>query len=106
HQRGRCHTARVSRLLPQAYRDPGLDRFCCGTRAGSVRFAAQSRKTLGKEVAGALRIPMISKLALTLRMIKIEHSVFALPFALISAMVAAGGLPSWDKLLWILIAMV
>ncbi len=49
---------------------------------------------------------MISKLVLTLRMIKIEHSVFALPFALISAMVAAGGLPSWDKLLWILVAMV
>jgi len=39
-------------------------------------------------------------------MIKIEHSVFALPFALISALVASGGLPSREKLLWILVAMV
>ena len=43
---------------------------------------------------------------LTLRMIKVEHSVFALPFALISAMVAAGGIPSWYRLAWILVAMV
>jgi len=49
---------------------------------------------------------MISRLVLTLRMIKIEHSVFALPFALISALVAAGGLPSWGKLFWIFVAMV
>ena len=39
-------------------------------------------------------------------MIKIEHSVFALPFALISALVAAGGLPAPSKLFWIFIAMV
>jgi 4-hydroxybenzoate polyprenyltransferase len=45
-------------------------------------------------------------LKLTLRMIKVEHSVFALPFALISAMVAAGGIPAWNQLLWILLAMV
>jgi 4-hydroxybenzoate polyprenyltransferase len=49
---------------------------------------------------------MFSKLALTLRMIKIEHSIFALPFALISALVAADGLPEPIKLLWILMAMV
>lgn len=48
----------------------------------------------------------VNKLALTLRMIRIEHSVFALPFALISALVAAGGLPSWEKLSWIIVAMV
>jgi 4-hydroxybenzoate polyprenyltransferase len=39
-------------------------------------------------------------------MIKIEHSVFALPFALISALVAAKGLPTWPTLLWIIVAMV
>jgi len=49
---------------------------------------------------------MLRKLALVLRMIKIEHSVFALPFALISALVAANGLPQWQTLVWILVAMV
>jgi 4-hydroxybenzoate polyprenyltransferase len=39
-------------------------------------------------------------------MIKVEHSVFALPFALISALVAAKGLPQWRILLWIVIAMI
>ncbi len=39
-------------------------------------------------------------------MIKIEHSVFALPFALMSALVAARGIPTLHQLLWILVAMV
>jgi len=39
-------------------------------------------------------------------MIKWEHSVFALPFALCGAMLAAGGLPSVHQLLWIIVAMV
>ena len=48
----------------------------------------------------------VGKLRLTLRMIRIEHSVFALPFALISALVAADGVPAPGQLLWILVAMV
>ena len=39
-------------------------------------------------------------------MIKWEHSVFALPFALSGAMLAAGGWPSAHQLLWIVVAMV
>jgi len=39
-------------------------------------------------------------------MIKWEHSVFALPFALCGAMLAARGLPSGHQLLWIVVAMV
>lgn len=39
-------------------------------------------------------------------MIKFEHSIFALPFALMGAMLAARGLPSGRQLLWIVIAMV
>jgi 4-hydroxybenzoate polyprenyltransferase len=39
-------------------------------------------------------------------MIKWEHSIFALPFALCGAMLAAGGLPAWHQLLWIIVAMV
>ena len=37
--------------------------------------------------------------------IKIQHTVFALPFAVMSAFIAAEGLPEWMTLLWILIAM-
>lgn len=39
-------------------------------------------------------------------MIKWEHSIFALPFALIAALLAAGGLPTLGTLGWILVAMV
>ena len=39
-------------------------------------------------------------------MIKWEHSIFALPFALCGAMLAAGGLPAWHQLAWIIIAMI
>ncbi|MCG6551060.1 MAG: putative 4-hydroxybenzoate polyprenyltransferase [Candidatus Magnetominusculus sp. LBB02] len=41
-----------------------------------------------------------------LKMIKFSHSLFALPFALSSAVLAAGGLPTPYKLLWITVAMV
>src|SRR4029079_17996126 len=52
--------------------------------------------------------PMLiwSKLRTTLEMIKFEHTVFALPFALIGALLASHGLPSWWQLGWILLAMV
>src|ERR1700732_3008 len=39
-------------------------------------------------------------------MIKWEHSIFALPFALCGAMLAAGGVPGWRQLGWIVVAMV
>jgi 4-hydroxybenzoate polyprenyltransferase len=39
-------------------------------------------------------------------MIKFSHSVFALPFALASAAVAAGGRVPWRELPWIVVAMV
>jgi 4-hydroxybenzoate polyprenyltransferase len=46
----------------------------------------------------------MSKLASTLRMIRFEHSVFALPFALSGAWLAAGGLPPWLDLGLIVLA--
>jgi 4-hydroxybenzoate polyprenyltransferase len=42
----------------------------------------------------------------TLEMIKWEHSVFALPFALTGAMLAARGLPSWQTIGWIVVCMI
>ena len=51
-------------------------------------------------------MPVLHNLRVTLEMIKWEHSVFALPFALCGAMLAAGGLPTARQLVWIVVAMV
>ena len=42
----------------------------------------------------------------TLEMIKIEHTLFALPFAFLGAVLAAGGLPTLRQSVWITLAMV
>jgi 4-hydroxybenzoate polyprenyltransferase len=51
-------------------------------------------------------VPLLRNLHVTLEMIKWEHSIFALPFALCGALLAASGLPSAHQLFWILIAMI
>jgi 4-hydroxybenzoate polyprenyltransferase len=40
------------------------------------------------------------------RLVKVEHTVFALPFAYIGALLALHGIPSGHDLLWITVAMV
>ncbi|MEQ1761904.1 MAG: UbiA-like polyprenyltransferase [Pyrinomonadaceae bacterium] len=49
---------------------------------------------------------LIAKLGTTLEMIKFEHTLFALPFAFLGAVMAAGGLPTWQQIVWITLAMV
>jgi 4-hydroxybenzoate polyprenyltransferase len=49
---------------------------------------------------------LFRKIGTTLEMIKWEHSIFVLPFAMTGAMLAAGGWPSAGKLLWIIVCMV
>ena len=49
---------------------------------------------------------MFSNIKTTLEMIKWEHSVFALPFAMCGAMLAAGGLPTLAQLGWIVVCMI
>lgn len=51
-------------------------------------------------------MPLLKNLRVTLEMIKWEHSVFALPFALCGAMLGAGGVPTAHQILWIVVAMV
>lgn len=46
------------------------------------------------------------KLKTTLAMIKFEHTLFALPFAFLGAILAANGFPTWWQMLWITVAMV
>jgi 4-hydroxybenzoate polyprenyltransferase len=49
---------------------------------------------------------LVAKLRTTLEMIKFEHSVFALPFALVGAMLAVRGWPTWREVFWLIVAMV
>jgi len=51
-------------------------------------------------------VAVLHNLRVTLEMIKWEHSIFALPFALCGAMLAAGGFPPLHQLMWIIIAMI
>ena len=46
------------------------------------------------------------KIGIILEMIKFPHTVFALPFALAGAILAADGIPSWRTIFWIVVAMV
>jgi 4-hydroxybenzoate polyprenyltransferase len=61
------------------------------------------------EVHWSMELTMPSlwaKTRTTLEMIKWEHSIFALPFALTAVLLAANGLPKWRTVAWILVAMV
>jgi 4-hydroxybenzoate polyprenyltransferase len=49
---------------------------------------------------------VIKNTRLTLEMIKIEHTLFALPFAFLGAVLAANGLPTLRQIFWIIVAMV
>lgn len=40
-----------------------------------------------------------------LDLIKFEHTIFALPFAYLGMLLAAGGLPTWNQFFWITVAM-
>jgi 4-hydroxybenzoate polyprenyltransferase len=53
--------------------------------------------------AGSTPAPLPARFA---RLIKIEHTVFALPFAYVGAFLAVDGTPSGHDLLWITVAMV
>jgi 4-hydroxybenzoate polyprenyltransferase len=48
---------------------------------------------------------MLAKPRAFLDMIKFEHTVFALPFAYLGMVLAAGGWPGWGKFIWITVAM-
>jgi 4-hydroxybenzoate polyprenyltransferase len=49
---------------------------------------------------------LLSKVTTALEMIKFEHSVFALPFALTGALLARRGWPAWREIAWLVVAMV
>jgi 4-hydroxybenzoate polyprenyltransferase len=49
---------------------------------------------------------LLRNIHVTLEMIKIEHTLFALPFAFLGAVLAANGLPTLRQVIWITLAMV
>lgn len=49
---------------------------------------------------------MFAKLSVIFADIKIQHTIFALPFAIMSAFIAAKGLPQTEKIIWIVVCMV
>src|SRR5215470_14067575 len=70
--------------------------------AGPVHILKRRKRRLDAPMAGRVRT--------VLEMIKFEHSVFALPFALTGALLAARftshGWPTFRQILWIIVAMV
>ena len=68
--------------------------------------AQRSRRIFYEAVSLKFFQPMTQTLRNLLRMIKFPHTVFALPFALMGALLAEKRIPPVDKLLWILLAMV
>lgn len=49
---------------------------------------------------------VFEKIKVILGMIKFSHTLFALPFAFMGAILSARGIPSANKILWIIVAMV
>jgi 4-hydroxybenzoate polyprenyltransferase len=49
---------------------------------------------------------ILKNIGTTLEMIKIEHTLFALPFAFLGAVLAASGIPTVAQMLWITLAMI
>lgn len=61
----------------------------------------------GNRLDRKLRVAlMFKKIAILLEMIKFEHTVFAMPFALIGAFLARRGVPDAGTFLWVVLAMV
>jgi 4-hydroxybenzoate polyprenyltransferase len=50
--------------------------------------------------------PRLHQAKLFARLVKVEHTIFALPFAYVGALLAVNGIPSAHDLLWITVAMV
>ena len=70
------------------------------------RRAASNRVVRSRGVPHNPGVQIWQKLKITLEMIKFEHTIFALPFAFIGALMASNGIPSGRQIVWIVAAMV
>src|SRR5438876_7061108 len=71
---------------------------------GRIRRISRVRKRQTR--VGPEMPALLPNIRVTLEMIKIEHTLFALPFAFLGAVLAANGLPTIRQVFWITIAMV
>jgi 4-hydroxybenzoate polyprenyltransferase len=81
----------------------------CSTTAvsrGSDRERRASSATVNVTPTHVPPRGFVTKVRTTLGMIKFEHSVFALPFALTGALLARRGWPTWHEFAWLVLAMV
>ncbi|HVG93510.1 MAG TPA: UbiA family prenyltransferase, partial [Planctomycetota bacterium] len=58
------------------------------------------------ELGGPAKVSVLRRVRLSMEMIRFSHSVFALPFALLSLFLASGGVPSLRVLALVVVAMV
>ena len=72
----------------------------------SLLFAHGHEEVRGVPLLYNPTVAVLRSLRTTLEMIKWEHSIFVLPFALCGAMLAANGWPTERQLAWIIVAMV
>src|SRR5215218_4847369 len=73
---------------------------CCVRRSRTrSRCSATRRPSIG-------RLSDVRLARLYYRLVKFEHTIFALPFAYVGAFLAVGGVPSAVDLVWITVAMV
>ena len=101
----RCLTALAAHTVIRslrAVRDDIVD----GCRQNLFRGAATRSSGTTLFFSYNIQVPILKNLSVTFEMIKWEHSVFALPFALCAAMLAAHGVPSAHQLTWIVVAMI
>lgn len=69
-------------------------------------FIAGDPTSDGERGRRSLMAGLLESTRTTLEMIKFEHTLFALPFALLGAVLAADGLPPARVIFWIIVAMV
>src|SRR5215208_2460102 len=73
---------------------------CCVRRSRTrSRCSATRRPSIG-------RLSGVRLARLYYRLVKFEHTIFALPFAYVGAFLAVGGIPSAHDLVWITLAMI
>ena len=95
-QHARRQPARLDRRLPRRLRRPA---------AGARPRACRCSPTQPDPASADLQ-PDVQAARLYYRLVKFEHTIFALPFAYVGAFLAVDGVPSAHDLLWITLAMV
>ena len=111
-RRTRCSRAALAGVRgDDARRQPARLAGRLPRRLRGAAPGARARARAARRRAGAGAPPDVQRSLASLprrfaRLVKIEHTVFALPFAYVGAFLAVDGVPSAHDLLWITLAMV